>query len=1072
MYRIHRFIRNLTERQWAERMPLKDWEMRKVRYILPGQYEPLDGGEEFTVELSADLKLDGKHGITYFLKKQITIPAEWEHGTAGLTVNGGGEGLLRVNGASYQGLDRNHNFVPLYLDGAGLTPLLEIELYDPIPEPFDPLNNQETKAQPISQYDITLVRVNKPVQSLLRTVQAMYETTRLLPEDSSAPERQQLLDLLYDAMREAECLSEAEWSGGERLAEIENALAARVRERFPAGPLQGKMHMVGQSHIDIAWLWPVRETVRKVSRTFSTMTSLMEEYPDFVYSQSQPLLYAWVKERDPALYAKIKRAVAENRWELVGGMWIEPDLNIPSGESLVRQLLHGQLFYSEEFGKRATIEWLPDTFGYSASLPQLLKLAGMDYFMTTKLNWNDTNKFPHELFRWVGIDGTAIVSYLNHGVNEHTRPKDVKEHWEAYRQKDKLGELMLLYGHGDGGGGVTREMVEFVHRSDLMPGLPVSNFSTAGAFFDSVSQVAEELPEWHGDLYLELHRGTLTTHGRNKRYNRKAEVLYRDAEIWSTFARLYAGASDDVTAAAAAAAAVKSLEKGWKLMLLNQFHDIIPGTAITESYVTSAAEYEEVFAIGKQELNRALRTIAGQVVAGAGVGADTDAGAGEGTPYVVFNSLGWERDETVLIDGDLELAGMRAYDEAGNLLGSDWIAGAEGVKPALAVAVKGIPAFGYKTVWLRLASEQREAGVAGSIGAHREQDLSAWETPHYKLEFNERGEITRMYDKAAEREVLPEGSKANELQFFHDRPLYWDAWDIDPKYEQHRAGAAELVERKVIVSGEALDILRFEWRLNESRITQDLVLYHGEKRIDFKTRVQWHEDHKLLKVAFPVDVLATKATYEIPFGALERPTHRNTSWEQAQYEVCSHRWADVSEGSYGVSLLNDCKYGYDIKDSVLRLSLLRAPKWPDAAADQGEHEFTYSLLPHAGDWRAADVVRRAAELNSPAVAVAAGASAARAGGGLSSAGQTLLQLDSRSVILDTVKQEERGTGMILRFYESTGSRDRITLRLPASAKRASIVNLLEDELEPCSISADGTITLSFKPFEIKSVKVE
>lgn len=1057
MYRIHRFIRNLTERQWAEQKPLTDWELRKVRYILPGQYEPLEGSAE--TSLLSDMKLDGKHGITYFLKKPITIPAEWEHGTAGLTVSGGGEGLLRVNGASYQGLDRNHNFVPLYLDGVGLTPLLEIELYDPIPEPFDPLNNQETKAQPITQYDITLVRVNKPVQSLLRSVQAVYETMRLLPEGTTDPARQQMLDLLYDAMREGESLTEAEWLSGERLTEIEQALAARVREHFPAGPLQGKMHMVGQSHIDIAWLWPVRETVRKVSRTFSTMTSLMEEYPDFIYSQSQPLLYAWVKERDPALYAKIKRAVAEDRWELVGGMWIEPDLNIPSGESLVRQLLHGQLFYSEEFGKRATIEWLPDTFGYSASLPQLLKLAGMDYFMTTKLNWNDTNKFPHELFRWVGIDGTAIVSYLNHGVNEHTRPKDVKEHWEEYRQKDKLDELMLLYGHGDGGGGVTREMVEFVHRSDLMPGLPVSKFSTAGAFFESVSEVAEELPEWHGDLYLELHRGTLTTHGRNKRYNRKAEVLYRDAEIWSTFARLYAGASED------ASTAVKALEKGWKLMLLNQFHDIIPGTAITESYVTSAAEYEEVFAIGKQELGKALHAIAGQVVAGVGV--STGAGAVDGTPYVVFNSLGWERDETVLIESDSELTGMSAYDEAGNLLASDWIAGADGVQPALAVAVKGIPAFGYKTILLR-AFEQRAAG--GSVA--RGQDLSAWETPHYKLEFNEQGEITRLFDKAAEREVLPEGAKANELQFFHDRPLYWDAWDIDPKYEQHPAGAAELIERKVIVSGDTLDILRFEWRLNNSKITQDLVLYHQEKRIDFKTRVQWHEDHKLLKVAFPVDVLATKATYEIPFGALERSTHRNTSWEQAQYEVCSHRWADVSEGGYGVSLLNDCKYGYDIKDSVLRLSLLRAPKWPDATADQGEHEFTYSLLPHAGDWRAAEVVRRAAELNSPAVAVAAGASAARAGGGLSSAGQALLQLDSRTVILDTVKQEERGTGTILRFYESTGSRDRVTLRLPASAKRASIVNLLEDELEPCSIGADGTITLSFKPFEIKSIKVE
>ncbi|QHW31140.1 alpha-mannosidase [Paenibacillus rhizovicinus] len=1045
MNRIHRFIRTLSERQWAETQPLRDWHIRKTRYGLPGEYDTLPGGEGST---QTDIQLDGEYGITYFLTKQISIPQHWEPGTAGLTVNGGGEGLLRVNGASYQGVDRNHNVVPLYLEGAGLDPLLEFELFDPIPEPVDPLNNQAPVNPPVTKLDVKLVRFNKPVQQLLYSVQAVYETIQLLPEQDSNRGRQ--LDVLYEAMQACERLTEEEWLDGVQATDIERRLADRIVSLFPTAPTQGKMHLVGQSHIDIAWLWPVRETVRKVSRTFSTMTSLMEEYPDFNYSQSQPLLYAFVKEHDPALYAKIKQAVADGRWELVGGMWVEPDLNIPSGESLVRQILHGQQFYRDEFGKGSAIEWLPDTFGYCASLPQILKLAGVDYFMTTKLNWNDTNKFPHELFRWVGIDGTPIVSYLSYALNENTRPKNVNTSWQAYRQKDKLNELMLLYGHGDGGGGVTRDMIEFAQRSELMPGLPAGSFSTAGAFFDEVGKVAQTLPEWHGDLYLELHRGTLTTHGRNKRSNRKAEVLYREAEIWGSLARAYTGAAVNAEA----------MNEGWKLMLLNQFHDIIPGTAITETYQTSAAEYEDVFTLGGRELDHALLALAGGINA-----------AGEGTPYVVFNSLGWERDETILVSGGAELAAVCAYDEAGIRLPSDWLADDASADKAgltqggLLVTVPAIPAFGYKTIWLR--KPVGEAAPKRAAAADT-ADLDAWETVHYRLEFNDRGEIVRWLDKAAQRELLLPGAKANELQFFHDKPTYWDAWDIDPKYEQQPASKAELIGKRVISSGDAADIIRFEWRLGESSITQDMILYPHQKRVDFKTRVDWRESHKLLKVAFPIDIVSTKAAYEIPFGALERPTHRNTSWEQAQYEVCGHRWADISEGSYGVSLMNDCKYGYDIKDGVLRLSLLRAPKWPDATADQGEHEFTYSLLPHEQDWRHAEVVRRAAELNQPAVALRVPAGSGEGKEQLP-ATNTLLRLDSRTVVLDTVKPAERGEGIVLRFYESTGSRDRIVFQLPPSVKQATVVNLLEDELEACSVGADGTVTLAFKPFEIKSI---
>lgn len=1045
MHRINRFLKKLAGLQWRETIPLPEWEMRKARYIVPGVYEY--DSEDFFVQTMDPL--NSTQGVTYFLRKQLEIPIAWLSDPIGLIVNGGGEGMLKVNGVPHHGIDKNHSYVPLHMEGVGLNPFIEIELYDPIPEPADPLNAQATINPPMSYIRIQLVRVNKPLQSLLYSIQAAYESALLLPEQDL--KRLRMKEALYETMDETERQMDIGSLEGDWLQLLENRLADKVKTFAAAQGANGTMHMVGQSHIDIAWLWPVRETVRKVSRTFSTMNTLMKEYPDFVYTQSQPLLYAFAKEHYPELYEQIKQRVAEGRWELVGGMWVEPDLNIPSGESLVRQILYGQLFYKEEFGKTSNIEWLPDTFGYCASLPQLLKLAGVDYFMTTKLNWNDTNRFPYDLFHWVGIDGTSVLSYLSHSLNVNTRPKDIHEHWEAYRHKDKLDELMLLYGHGDGGGGVTREMVELVERSEMMVDLPSSHFSTAAEFFGNAWERRKELPKWHGDLYLELHRGTYTTHARNKRSNRKAEVLYREAEMWSSLARnaFEAGQADKVQA---------SLHEGWKLILLNQFHDIIPGTAIPETYVTSAEEYEKVFKLGHACLEQSLAALAGSIDA-----------RGEGIPYFVFNSLGWERNEVVQIDVDEAQEDFAAFDQNGERLESDILRHAASTgKVTLAVSVKAIPAFGYTTVWLRPSQPAETAIVPAKLDR-------SWETQHYVIEFNEAGEIIRWYDKSAEREMILAGGKANEFQLFFDKPLSWDAWDIDPRFESQRAGAARLLSKEVIVQGKAQDVLRFKWQLSRSVIIQDIIFYHDKKRVDFKTNVDWKEEHKLLKVAFPVDIVASKATYEIPFGALERPTHTNTSWEQAQYEVCGHRFADLSEGNYGVSLLNDCKYGYDIKDSTMRLSLLRAPKWPDLTADQGEHEFTYSLYPHEQDWRGAHVVRSAMELNHPVRVTEGHAGSAmeadRQGQGNASPTRLeLLPFESKHVILDTMKTAERGEGTIFRLYESAGGREQVTLQLPPVTKEAFVVNLLEEELHQLDIQ-DGCVQLSFKPFEILSVRM-
>jgi alpha-mannosidase len=837
MIRIHRFIQDLAQRQWLSTVELPEWHMQRARYIRPGEYE-LD---RESAGIQSVNPLNSTQGTTYFLSKTVEIPAAWQADPIGLIFEAGGEGLLKVNGTPYHGLDRNHWFVPLPPERVGNMPLLEIELYDPIPEPHDPLNRQAVIQPPIGGVRAALVRVNKPLQSLMYSVTVLSEA--LEPMSEQELRRTRLIRAIHSVMDEMYSSPER-WIDAGWVQSLEQSLAVKVQEEAPEEYFNGFMHLVGQSHIDIAWLWPVRETVRKSSRTFSTVCTLMDEYPEFIYSQSQPLLYAFVKEHYPELYERIKARIAEGRWELVGGMWVEPDLNIPSGESLVRQILYGQGFYQEEFGMRSSIEWLPDTFGYCASLPQMLKLAEIPYFMTTKLNWNDTNPFPYDLFDWVGIDGTSVIAYLNHGVNEHTRPKDVDEHWKSYKQKDIHPEQMLLYGHGDGGGGVTHEMVEFAERSHFMVGQPVGKFSTAAAFFREIGKRNPLLPKWHGDLYLELHRGTYTTHAANKRSNRKAEVLYREAEIWGQFA----GPSPDNMN--------NRLEAGWKLIMLNQFHDIIPGTAIPEAYATSEEEYSQVFLIGKSALTDSLHTLAGSI-----------ATEGEGIPYVVFNSLGWERDEVVSLEGRADMGSLSVFDVQGNRLESDVLVSGE--VQTVSVHVPSIPAFGYKTLWLRSSGDAAPASVTA------EAFPSGWETDFYMLEFNDDGEITRWYDKSLQREWLKPGDVANELQFFHDKPTYWDAWDIDPRFESQRAGRVQLISKEIVQRGNTADVLRFIWKLNDSEISQDMILYRHQRRVDFKTKVNWTESHKLLKAAFPVDLVAGKATYEIPFGALERPTHNS-----------------------------------------------------------------------------------------------------------------------------------------------------------------------------------------------------
>ncbi|RAV04753.1 alpha-mannosidase [Paenibacillus sp. YN15] len=1049
--RTERFLRSLDSHKWLDQVELAEWSCRRAIYLEEGSYEYMEG-----VETVSPGQLVSKPGETLFLEKTAAVPASWRGGKIGLVFKAGGEGLLSLGGVPYHGLDGNRSFIPLPAELASGEELsLHIELYNVPPHPEDPLNGQLDKiTRAVAFQEARYVLVNTEAERLAGTVKVIWEAARRLPEkDLRRIELERALSGLMIRL-EGAGLETVLRSGRTELADAEACLMEAVSAYAPAAR-SGVMHMVGQSHIDVAWLWPLKETVRKTSRTFSTVCALMDEYPDFQYSQSQPLLYAFVKKHYPELYAKIKERIAEGRWELVGGMWVEPDLNMPSGESLVRQLLYGRAFYEEEFGFAPRVEWLPDTFGYCASLPQLLKKAGVDYFMTSKMNWNDTNPFPYDLFYWKGIDGTPVLSFLNHGLNENTLPQDVAEHWDSFRQKKSHPEQMLLYGHGDGGGGVTREMIETVARSKRLPDLPSSQFSTALAFFQGVEEAFPALPQWTGDMYLELHRGTYTTHARNKRWNRKAEVLYREAEIWNALSA-WTGAAQ---LHEAFQVQKEQLGDGWKLLLLNQFHDIIPGTSIHEVYPKSEEHYGKVFSIGEKALQTGLERLVGQIA--------TD--GGEGRPVVFFNSLPWERRDSAVLKGGPELKGIAVYDGEGGRLEADCVPGEDG-GVELHIHGLAVPGLGYRTVWLR---EQSGSGEESCLPAIEQTGLAggSWENSRYRIDFDADGFIAGWLDKRSGRELLHPGEKANHLQLFHDRPTVWDAWDVDPNFESQPAEAAVLLSSEVYFKGKGLDILRMKWQLSDSLVIQDMMLYEASSRVDFRTTVEWREAHKLLKVAFPVDILSTKAAYEIPFGSIERPTHTNTSWEQAQFEVCGHRWADLSEGGYGISLLNDCKYGYDIKGHVMRLSLLRSPRWPDREADVGVHAFTYSFYPHEGDWRTGNVVREGYQLNHPHQAVwgTGGSGTLPSHGGF-------IQVNSRHAVLDTLKITEDGQGLLLRLYESSGGRETVELSMQHGGENGFGHALAEADLNEKTAGrtlplTEGKARFPIRPYEVATFRL-
>jgi len=779
---------------------------------------------------------------------------------------------------------------------------------------------------------------------------------------------------------------------------------------------------IGHAHIDIAWLWPLRETVRKAARTFSTALLLMEEYPDYKFGASQPHLYQMVKEAYPGLYERIKKAVARGQWECQGAMWVEADCNLSSGESLVRQIIHGKKFFKEEFGVEVNNLWLPDVFGYSAALPQLCIKSDVHYFMTQKISWNQFNTFPHHTFIWKGLDGTPIFSHFlaPNNYRSDVSSQDLINLERKNFDTDRNGYALFLYGAGDGGGGPSRIYIEKLRRAKSLEDLPKVKMAFAEEFFEKAAATSRDLQTWYGELYLELHRGTLTTHALTKKMNRKIEFLLRETE-W-----LYAQYLPEKYPKAA-------LDRLWKVLLLNQFHDIIPGTSITRVHQESLQQYEATAQELKALIQDCLVELTGKAF------------SEEATRTALFNSLSWEREEVIFLPFEAALE-----DEKGNLQPYQSV---EGGTLTLAKA----PALGHTTSGkLRKVAHSSHVKAMNASFSYLENDL-------IRVDFNEDdGTIARIYDKEADREVL--AGDGNQLKIYEDRPNFWDAWDLDVFYEESQVERPALTSKEIAEEGPLRTAVRFQYASSLYTITQTVSLCVHTKRIDFHTKINWQETDKMLRAEFPVNIHAHQANFEIQYGYVQRPTHYNTSWDMAQFEVVAHKWADISQPNYGVAILNDCKYGHKIKSNVMSLNLLRSPKNPDPVADMHVHEFTYSLFPHVGDHIRGNVIREAYQLNIPirVVGVTEGTKLPQ--------NSSLLHIAPGNIIVEAVKHTEYGDDLILRLFEATGQDIKATIKLNIAAEKVLLVNLIERELEEIP-HTDGAFQLYFKPFELHTVKV-
>eukprot|EP00002_Diphylleia_rotans_P021275 TRINITY_DN4145_c0_g2_i1.p1 TRINITY_DN4145_c0_g2~~TRINITY_DN4145_c0_g2_i1.p1 ORF type:complete len:1050 (-),score=183.94 TRINITY_DN4145_c0_g2_i1:75-3224(-) len=954
----------------------------------------------------------GPSWSTHWLRVSVDIPEDWRDEIVHFVFDSGCEAMVWLDGVPVQGLsggDRHDKRLYYRLaaparGGERTTLMIEVAcngLFG-VGKGGDIFPPDEHKTFSISKIEIAAL--DQEAWKLFWDYTVIVDIAKNLPAESSRGS--QALFTANKIVNACKVDDRSSWPTAQRIAD--------VFFQDTNGSSQHQISAIGHCHIDTAWLWPYAETIRKCARSWTTMLRLMEQFPDYKFGCSQAQQYAWLEEHYPVVLEQIKAATQKDQFIPLGGTWVEMDGNLPSGESFVRQFLYGQQYFQKTFGKLCDVFWLPDTFGYSAQLPQIIRSCGIRYFLTQKLSWNIFNKFPHHSFVWEGIDGTQVLTHFP-PVDSYTSSASVRDLLYSvsnYKDKDRSNESLLVYGWGDGGGGPTPEMLEVLTRARNLDGLPKVEHQNPSQFFAKLEERKSDLNTWFGELYFELHRGTYTTQAKTKLGNRKSEVALHDVE--AIYTMLHNRALEYPKA---------KIEELWKLVLLNQFHDVLPGSSIECVYQDAIKYYNIVLEQASQLLSKALETV---VPSG-----------GDVSHVAAINTLAFPREEIVSLP--------------------DGIGGVQQSHDGKQLGIVSAPAFGYKT-----RAPQQPSSFQGTVTARETESGFVLENNYLQVLVTYQGHITSLIDKRASgRQVIEPSKSANAFVMYDDIPLFWDAWDVEvyhleKKYEVLQ-GSATLVESGPIRVG-----VKVEGKLTESsHFTQYIYLNAMTAELTFDCEVDWHENHKFLKVEFPFNLHSPQATYEIQYGHLQRPTHFNTSWDAARFEVCAQKWADLSEHGYGISLLNDCKYGYATHRNIMRLSLLRSSKYPDPNADMGVHTFRYSLIPHLGTFQEAGIIQRAQAFNNPLILRQTSSMPDET---------SLLSVSSDAVVVDAVKLSECGGAVIVRLYEAHGGRGSYSLNTSWNIQRAAVCNMLEDDLFDISPSG-GSVAFELTPFQIITIKL-
>ena len=927
----------------------------------------------------------GRGGVHFVLRGQFRVPSGWT-GQVALHLPLGEPGdfshpeaLVYVDGRVLSACDRHHQEI-LLPESCRDGQWHRLAIHGWTGTGLDQDTHRPIHHDRLLMKPCAVVEIDASARAFLARARVAAGVAQALEEHDPAQGR--LLNALDEAFMAVQ---------PNRFAEARALLDRGIAKAGP--PLDVTLVAAGHAHIDVAWLWTLSQTRGKAARTFHNVLALMDQFPRFHYTQSQPQLYEYVRQDHPELFERLKERVAEGRWEPIGGMWVEADANLSGPESLVRQFLLGRAWFQEHFGPEAEtrVLWLPDVFGYPASLPQLIRGAGLTYFFTIKIGWSQYNKIPYDSFHWQGLDGTRVLTHFSTApdlsgafastYNAEASPRQALGTWRTLRNKELQSQVLMAFGHGDGGGGPTREMIENLEEMASFPATPQARMSSVKGFFEELeAEAGPRLPVWNGELYLELHRGTYTSQSRTKRANRQCEQVLHRAEFLAARASLEG-----------ARVPRERLREAWELVCLHQFHDILPGSSIGTVYEDSQRDHARVMELGQAMVEEAL-------------------GRGD---LVVVNPTSFHRRE--LCQGRMV--------------------------EAPPYSVQPLPEVGLPGGGVRLAAFD---------GGYR------LENSHLVVEVLENGQVSSVFDRRLGRESLAPGKTGNQLLLFEDRPVNWEAWDIDIFYED-RVEVLEATSVRVLEDTPLRAILEAVYDFGESRLTQRIVLAQDSPRVDFETEVDWHERQRLLKAAFPVNVLALTSSQEIQWGYVQRTTHRNTSWDWARFETCAHKWVDLSEDDFGVSLLNDCKYGHDVRDDTMRISLLRAPLAPDPEADQGRHSFTYALMPHGVGLE--DTVAQAYALNQPLLVMP----------GLASQG-SLVATDTPSAVVETVKPSEDGRGLVVRLYQSQRRRSKVRLQAGFPLRQVFRCNLLEKDHAEVP-AARGEVELEMGPFEIATFRL-